>query len=66
MFDRAMISISYLQNNERSKQRSCPRSMLSTNSRFDDPLPEEEHGESIRESSYIEHREAGSAESSLL
>ena len=38
----------------------------SSSSRFDDPLPKEEHGESIRESSKIENREAGSAEASLL
>ncbi len=38
----------------------------STSYRFDDPLPEEVHGESIRESSNIEHGEAGSAEASLL
>ncbi len=49
MIDKAMVSISYLQNNERS---------TSTSFRFDDPLPEEEHGESIRESSYIEHGES--------
>ena len=38
----------------------------SSSSRFDDPLPEEVHGESIRESSNIEHGEAGSAEDSYL
>ena len=36
--------------------------MLSSSSPFDDPLPDEEHGESIRESSNIEHGEAGSSE----
>ena len=36
--------------------------MLSSSSPFDDPLPDEEHGESIRESSNIEHGEASSSE----
>ena len=47
-----MNSISFLQNNQRP---------TSSSSRFDD-----EHGESIRESSNIEHGEAGSAENSHL
>ena len=38
----------------------------STSYRFDDPIPEEVHGESIRESSNIEHGEAGSVEASIL
>ena len=57
MFDRAMVSISYIQKNER---------ITSTSSRFDDPLPEEVHGESIRESSNIGHGEAGSAVASFI
>ena len=52
-FDRAIVSISYLQNDKRPTLSS---------SRFDDPLPDEEHGESIRESSNIEHGEASSYE----
>ena len=40
--------------------------MLSSSSRFDDPLLEEEHGESIRESSNIEHGILVSYEASLL
>ena len=61
-FDRAIVSISYLQSDKRPKQRSCARTVLSSSSRFDDPLLDEEHGESIRESSNIEHGEASSYE----
>jgi hypothetical protein len=52
-----MVSISYLQKNERP---------TSSSSHFDDPLPKEEHEESIRESSNIEHGEACSAEAFSL
>ena len=52
-FDRAIVSTSYLQKNDRAS---------SSSSRFYDPLPQEEHGESIKESSNIEHGEAGSYE----
>ena len=52
-----MVSISNLQNDKRP---------TSSSSRFDDPLPYEEHGESIRESSNIEHGEASSYEAFSL
>ena len=65
-FYRAIFSISYLQNDKRPKQRSCARAVLSSSSRFDDPLPDEEHGKSIKESSNIEHGEVGSAKASHL
>ena len=97
-----MVSISYLQNNERPKQQQKPVRLsmrdcscrtyrsscahakpvrlqqrcctagsyrsteLSTSSRFDYPLPEEEQEESIKESSNIEHVEPQRAEASLL
>ena len=48
-----MVSISYLQSDKRP---------TSSSPRFDDPLPDEEHGESIRESSNIEHGEASNYE----
>ena len=57
-----MVSISYLQNDKRPKQCSCARAVLSSSSRFDDSLPDEKHGESIRESSNIEHGEASNYE----
>ncbi len=52
-----LVSISYLQSDKRLTSSSSP---------FDDPLPDEEHGESIRESSNIEHGEAGSSEAFSL